>query len=55
MRRQDVIDVDDVTIETRKDDKIKPVYCRTPVPVPIHLRKAAEKKLKALLDAGVLD
>ena len=27
----------------------------TPVPLSIHLRKAADKELKALLDAGVLE
>ena len=37
----DVIDIDGVTIETKKIDKIKHFNCRTPVPVPIHIRKAA--------------
>ena len=42
-------------IETKSDEKIKPVNCCVPVPIPLHLRKAADKELKALLDAGVLE
>ena len=42
LERGDKIKCQTVQIETTKDSNIKPVNCRTPVPVLAHFRKSAD-------------
>ena len=44
----------EVKIETKKDRKIKPTNCRTPIPVQLHFRKAAHQEIKDSLKAGII-
>ena len=41
-------------IETRKDSNIKPINCRTPIPVLAHYRKSADREIKDFLRAGII-
>ena len=38
----------------RKDSNIKPVNCRTPIPVLAHHRKSADREIKDFLRAGII-
>ena len=51
----DVIKCAPVKIEKKKDRNIKPVNCRTPIPIQLHLRKAANQELKDFVKAGIVE
>ena len=42
-------------IETKKDQNIKPINCRTPILVQLHFRKAADQEIKDFLKAGIIE
>ena len=50
-----VIDCNPVKIETKKNHNIKPVNCRTPIPIPLHFPKPANQELKYYLQAGIIE
>ena len=54
LERGDKIKCQLVRIETTKDSRIKPVNCRTPVPVLAHYRKSADKQIRDFLRAGII-
>ena len=54
LERGDTIRCDPVKIETKKDSNIKPINCRTPIPVQLHYRKAADREIKDFLKAGII-
>ena len=54
LRKGDVIKCAPVKIETKNDRNIKPVNCCTPIPVQLHLRKAANQELKDFVKAGIV-
>merc|ERR1711954_392046 len=51
LEKGDTIRCDTVKIETKKDSNIKPINCRT---VQLHYRKAADRKIKVFLKAGII-
>ena len=55
LKKGDIIKCDPLKIETKKDRKIKPVNRRVPIPIPIHLHKAANKELQDYLEAGIVE
>ena len=55
MEKGDTIKCDPVKIETKTDRNIKPVNCRTPIPVQLHFRKAADQEIKDFLKAGIIE
>ena len=55
LKKGDTIKCKPVKIEKKKDKNIKPVNCRTPIPIPIHLRKPANVELKGYLEAGIIE
>ena len=46
LKKGDIMKCAPVKIEKTNDRNIKPVNCRTPIPVQLHLRKAADQELK---------
>ena len=54
LERGDTIRCDPVCIETRIYSNIKPVNCRTPIPVLAHYRKSADRRIKDFLCAGII-
>ena len=55
MEKGDTIRCDPVKIETKKDQNIKPINCRTPILVQLHFRKAADQEIKDFLKAGIIE
>ena len=54
LERGDTIRCNPVKIETNKDSNIRPINCRTPIPVEAHYRRAADREIKDFLKAGNL-
>ena len=55
LEKGDTIRCNPVKIETKTDRNIKPVNCRTPIPVQLHFRKAAGQEIKDFLKAGIIE
>ena len=55
MKKCDIMKCASVKIERKNDQNIKPVNCRTPIPVQLHLRKAADQELKDFIKAGIIE
>ena len=55
LERGDKVKCPPVRIETIKGSRIKPINCRTPVPVPAHYRKSADKQIRDFLRAGIIE
>ena len=49
LKRGNKVKCPPVRIETIKGSRIKPINCRTPVPVPAHYRKSADKQIRDFL------
>merc|ERR1711954_175330 len=45
LERGDTIRCNPVKIETKTDSNIKPINCRTPIPIQLHYRKAADREI----------
>ena len=55
LERSDKVKCPLVRIETIKGSGVKPINCRTPVPVPAHYRKSADKQIRDFLRAGIIE
>ena len=55
LEKGDKVKCPPVRIEKFKGLKVKPINCRTPVPVPAHYRKAADRLLWQFLRAGIIE
>ena len=55
LRIGDAIKCSSVKIETKNDRNIKHLDCRTPIPVQLHLRKAANQELTDFVKAGIIE
>ena len=49
LERGDKVKCPPVRIKTIKGSGVKPINCRTPVPVPAHYRKSADKQIRDFL------
>ena len=54
LERGDKIKCQPVRIETTKDSGVKPINCRTLVPLLAHYRKSADKQIRDFLRAGII-
>ena len=55
LEKGDKVKCPPVRIETIKGSGVKPINCRTPVPVPAHYRKSADKQIRDFLRAGIIE
>ena len=54
LEKGDKVKCPPVQIETTKESGVKPINCRTPVPVLAHYRKSADKQIRDFLQAGII-
>merc|ERR1712081_39648 len=55
LEKGDKVNGPPVRIETIKGSGVKPIKCRTPVPVPAHYGKSADKQIRDFLRAGIIE